>query len=161
MTGEAAARTRGKGAANLVCFHVAGRQFGCPIQSVKETLALRPLTRVFLTPSWIAGIMNLRGDVVAVVDLAAFLGLGRTPIASATRIVLARGGEKTAGFLVDRLADPRAVDLAALEPLPPTLDPEIASLLAGVVTIAGGEPLAILDLAAILRSPRMRVRQTE
>jgi chemotaxis signal transduction protein len=96
--------------------------------------------------------------VVAVVDLAAFLGLGRTPVGSATRIVLARSAERAAGFLVDRLADPRAVDLAALEPLPATLDPEIAGLLSGVVTLAGGEPLAILDLAAILRSPRMRMR---
>src|SRR5687767_6609044 len=126
MTVEAAARTRGKGAANLVCFHVAGRQLGCPIQSVKETLALRPLTRVFLTPPWVAGIMNLRGDVVAVIDLAAFLGLGRTPLTAATRIVLARAGERSAGFLVDRLADPRAVDLAALEVVPATVDPEIA-----------------------------------
>jgi purine-binding chemotaxis protein CheW len=111
---------------------------------------------VFLTPPWIAGIINLRGDVVAVVDLAAFLGLGRTPIAAATRIVLARTAERGAGFLVDRLDDPRAVDLGALEAPPATLEPAIASMLAGVATLAGGEPLAILDLAAVLRSPRMQ-----
>jgi purine-binding chemotaxis protein CheW len=144
--------------ASLVCFHLAGRRFACRITDVKETILVKPLTRVFLTPPWVAGIINLRGDIVAVVDLAAFLQLGKTAIAADTRIVIARAEGRSAGFLVDRLDDTRAVDLGALDAPPAGLDVEIAAMLAGVVTLDGGEPLAVLDLAKILRSPRLKVR---
>jgi chemotaxis signal transduction protein len=155
---ELVAAARARAEVTLVCFHLAGRRFGCPIAEVKETLVVRPLTRVFLTPPWIAGIINLRGDIVAVLDLAAFLDLGRTAIGAQTRIVIARAADRTAGLLVDRLADPRGADLATLEPPPAGLDPEIAGLLAGVVTLPGGEPLTVLDLGRILGSPRLRAR---
>jgi purine-binding chemotaxis protein CheW len=144
--------------ASLVCFQLAGRRFACRITDVKETIVVKPLTRVFLTPPWVAGIINLRGDIVAVVDLAAFLSLGKTPIVAETRIVIARADGRAAGFLVERLDDTRAVDLGALEPAPAGVDAEVAALLSGVVTLPGGEPLAVLDLAKILRSPRLKVR---
>ncbi|HUH04251.1 MAG TPA: chemotaxis protein CheW, partial [Kofleriaceae bacterium] len=63
-------------AAKLVCFFLAGQEYAAPITEVKETMLLRPITRVFLTPPWLAGIINLRGDVVAVIDLARLLGQG-------------------------------------------------------------------------------------
>ena len=50
----------------LVCFYLHGQEYAAAIGVIKETLAMRPITRVFLTPSWLAGIVNLRGDVVAV-----------------------------------------------------------------------------------------------
>lgn len=157
MQGQARAHAK----ASLIGFQLGGRRFACRITDVKETIVVRPITRVFLTPAWVAGIINLRGDIVAVIDLAAFLGLGRTAIAAATRIVIARAGESSAGFLVDRLDETQAVDLDRLGTLdapPAGLDAEVAALLAGVVTLPGGEPLAVLDLAKILRSPRLRVR---
>ena len=40
----------------LVCFELAGRRFGSPIADVKETLAWKAPTRVFLTPAWVAGV---------------------------------------------------------------------------------------------------------
>jgi len=93
---------------------------------------------------------------VAVLDLAAFLGLGSTAIGADTRIVIARAGERTAGLLVDRLAEVRSIDLGAIEPSPPTLAPELAALLAGIVTLPGGAPLAVLDLAKLFDSDRLR-----
>jgi chemotaxis signal transduction protein len=149
--------TRAAAEASLVCFRLAGRRFACRITDVKETIAVKPITRVFLTPPWVSGIINLRGDILAVVDLAAFLELGRTPVGADTRIVIARSAERTAGFLVERLDDTRAADLDSLEPAPTGVDGEVAALLAGVVTLPGGEPLAVLDLGRVLRSPRLAV----
>jgi chemotaxis signal transduction protein len=59
----------------LLCFHVAGQDFGVRIAAVKETLPERPLTRLGLVPSFVAGLINLRGEVVAVLDLARLLEL--------------------------------------------------------------------------------------
>src|SRR5262249_1637412 len=75
---------------NLVSFDVRGQRLGCPIAQVKETIVVRPITRVFLTPAWVAGIINLRGDIVAVLDFAVLLGLGPTLPQPETRIVIVR-----------------------------------------------------------------------
>lgn len=147
---------------NLVCFHVRGQWMGCAIHQVKETIVLRPLTRVFLTPPWVAGIINLRGDVVAVLDLGLFLGLAPIAPQPDTRVVIVRSttrdapGERVAGLLVDRLADVRTVDPAELEAPPPTLAPELGALLGGVVTLENGSPLAVLDLAKLFDSERLQ-----
>jgi purine-binding chemotaxis protein CheW len=158
MQEQARARTE----ASLVCFRLAGRRFGCRITDVKETIAPKPITRVFLTPPWVTGILNLRGDVLAVIDLAAFLGLAapaRTGAAGAdTRILIARAQGRSAGFLVERLDELQVVELGALEPPPAGLDGEVAALLTGVITLGGGVPLAVLDLGKLLCSPRLEVR---
>jgi purine-binding chemotaxis protein CheW len=142
--------------ANVLCFEIRGQRFGCGLEHVKETIVVRPITRVFLTPPWVAGIINLRGDIVCVLDLGAFVGLGPTTAGADARIVIARSGAHLAGLLVDRLADVRAADLGALEPAPPTLAGDLAALLAGVLTLPGGAPLALLDLGKLFDSDRLR-----
>src|SRR5215813_8073601 len=141
---------------NLVSFDVRGQRLGCPIAQVKETIVVRPITRVFLTPAWVAGIINLRGDIVAVLDLAVLLGLGPTLPQPETRIVIVRSGAHTAGVLVDRLTEARTVDLDGLAAPPSTVDPDVAGLLAGVATLADGAPLAVLDLGKLFESDRLR-----
>lgn len=142
--------------ANLVCFQLASQSFGCSITSVKETVVVRPITRVFLTPSWVAGIINLRGDIVCVIDLANFLGLAPFRPGAEARIIITRSQDKTVGLLVDRLTDVRTADLARLEPPPTTLPSELATLLMGFVTLPDGVPLAILDLDRLFDSERLR-----
>jgi len=143
-------------ALKLVCFHLHGQQFAAPITHVKETLALRPITRVFLAPPWVAGILNLRGDIVAVADLALLLGMPRTEPTDDSRILIARHGGRSAGIVVDRLADVRTCDEADIQPPPPTLVSEGAALLRGLLTIEGGAPLRILDLPALFDPDRWR-----
>jgi purine-binding chemotaxis protein CheW len=142
--------------ANTICFWLGTQQFGAGIEHVKETIELRPITQVFLTPAWVSGIINLRGDIVAVLDLSVFLGMRRTPVSPDTRILLVRGGTKTAGLLVDRLSDARSVDLRTLEAPPPTLPTDGAALLQGVATLEGGAPLMILDLPKLFDAERLK-----
>lgn len=144
------------GVAKLVCFLLHGQEYAAPIADVIETLAVRPITRVFLTPDWVAGVMNLRGDVVAVLDLARLLGMPSALVTDESRIVLARHDDRRAGLLVDGLAELRVLDLARLEPPPATLSSETAALLRGVATVDGGEVVRVLDIAALFESERIR-----
>lgn len=136
----------------LVCFLLQGQEFAADIAYVKESLTLRPITHVALTPDWLAGIINLRGDVVAVLDLSLFLGMAKTPIGTSTRIVVATHKGKRAGFLCDKLCDLRIADLSALEAPPATLDDTSAAVLAGVLTLDDDLPLRVLDLGALFES---------
>jgi purine-binding chemotaxis protein CheW len=141
----------------VICFWLAGQQFAADLAHVKETIVLRPITRVFLTPPWVAGIINLRGDVVAVIDLAAFLGLPSGRTSDDARILIGRtGGGKRAGLICDRLSEVRSVDDQALQPPPPTLTTEGAALARGVATLDSGEPVVVLDLERLFSSERLR-----
>jgi purine-binding chemotaxis protein CheW len=135
-----------------------GQELGVPIADVKETIELRPLTRVPLTPNVIAGLMNLRGEVVAVLDLAALLGL-RHAEAAETRIVVLRR-KKTAGVLVDELTGVRTIREADVVPPPPALPAAGAALLQGVVTLED-HPLLLLDCQRLLEHETLRPFQRD
>lgn len=165
-----------------VCFRMHGQELALDIAVVRETMAVRPITRVFLAPPHFAGIINLRGDVVPVLDVAQLLGLPPIAMTHDTRIVLcqyrqgpARAAEATgtagvnesagatlsAGILVDELGELRMLDLARIEPPPPTLPRDTAALLGGVVMLDDHTPLQVLDIARLFTSDRVRVFQRE
>lgn len=150
-------------AQELVCFGLDDQELGVAIEEVKETIELKPITRLFLVPEFVAGLINLRGDVVAVIDLARLLGLQPRMPSADSRIVILRsraaGKPAVAGLLVDRLTEVRAIDRAALRPPPATVSPDAASFMAGVSRTGEGaqaRPLLVLDLAKVLECEPLR-----
>ena len=166
-------------AEKLLCFSVAGQDFGAPIRALKETLPERPVTRLFHVPQFVAGLINLRGEVVAVLDLARLLGLGdgRRGGDGGGAILILRptdavgpgptgrsgsggaraAGRAAAGLLVDRLLGVEDVAPASVQPVPPTLAAEPASYLRGLATVGvPPRPLLLLDPARVLDDERLR-----
>jgi purine-binding chemotaxis protein CheW len=154
---DVAARGR---ALQLVCFHLRHQEMALRIDDVRETVPMRPITPVFLTPDWLAGIFSLRGDIVPAIDLAPWLGMPRIVIGEDSRIVVVRHDRHVVGLLVDRLADLRTLDRAELAAPPPTLPAEVATLLAGVAATPTGA-VRVLDTEALFRSDRMRALARE
>jgi purine-binding chemotaxis protein CheW len=156
----------------LLCFHVAGQDFGVPIAAVKETIPERPLTRLFLVPSFVAGLINLRGEVVAVLDLALLLGLERKNEGgrrAAQNIVILRASllpgvrdarhaanRPGAGIFVDGLDGVRDLADDQLRPPPATLAAEPAGYLDGVAASGSPpRPLMLLAPERVLGSPHL------
>ena len=139
----------------LVCFLLQDQEYAADIQFVKESLTLRPITRVALTPEWLAGVINLRGDVVAILDLSLFLSMPATQTGSNTRIVVATHEGRRLGFLCDKLCDLRTLALEPMQAPPATLDSSSTSILAGLLTLDGGHALRVLDLGALFDSPEL------
>lgn len=138
----------------LVCFELRRQELAFPIADVRETLPVRPITRVFLTPPWLAGIFSLRGEIVPAIDLGVLLGLPPTEVGDASRIVVVERGGKVAGVLVDRLDELRTIDEASLEPPPASLPAPVAAILRGVVATPTGT-VRVLDLDALFTSERI------
>jgi purine-binding chemotaxis protein CheW len=143
----------------LVCFYLHGQEYAAPITTVKEMIALRPITRVFLTPPWLAGLINLRGDVVAVIDVGRFLGMPPSEPGDESRIVVLRHGGRSAGIIVDRMAELRTIDAAALQPPPTTLSAGGAAMIDGIATVDGGKAVRVLDVASLFESDQVRAFQ--
>jgi purine-binding chemotaxis protein CheW len=138
----------------LVCFALGEQVFGLPIDAVQEAVALRPITPVFLVPSFVRGIMNLRGEVVAVLDLLRLLGLEAPRITEHSRVVVVRQEHgrrevRVAGLLADSLCGVMDLPEKAIQPCPATLPPSVAGYVRGVVSRDEG-PILVLDLEHLL-----------
>ena len=145
------------GPLRLVCFELRGQELALPIDDVRETLPIQPITRVVLTPPALAGVFSLRGDIVPAVDLGVLFGLARTEVGDASRIIVVDygNGNGTAAIVVDRLRDLRTVE-QPLDSPPSNMDPAVARLLLGIVATTTGT-VRVLDADAIFTAEPLRV----
>ncbi len=104
-------------------FRIAEEEYAVGILQVREIIQYEEVTRVPMTPQWIRGVINLRGSVVPVVDLAVKLGLAASPVTRTTCIVIVEvtlGSERTVmGVLADSVSQVIDLDPGSIEPPPP------------------------------------------
>jgi purine-binding chemotaxis protein CheW len=99
----------------LVVFELDGREFALPIEDIAEILQMVLVTPVPAVPPWVAGVVNLRGRVIPIVDLRTRLGIEpKTPELN-TPILIAEQGTRKLGLIADRVRDVISLDDAALE----------------------------------------------
>jgi len=87
----------------ILIVELAGRHYGVPLAVVREVFALGPLTPVPTAPAAVAGVANLRGQVIAVLDLMRLLDLGLHRLRLGDPVVLVEADGTRAGLLVDRV----------------------------------------------------------
>jgi purine-binding chemotaxis protein CheW len=123
--------------------------FGIDATLIQEVVMVGELTPVRHAEDYVAGIRNLRGRIITVIDLCVRLGLGAVEIGPESRILIADWKGEPVGLLVDRVADAVEVEAGGLEPAPPNLHGVQMQKLLGV--FPSGERLAaLLDLTAVL-----------
>ncbi len=130
--------------AQFVVFRLGSEEFGLPIAAVDE-VALVPerLTRVPKMPKFLEGVINLRGEVLPVVDqrrrfdMPAYAGGGRP------RLIVVRSGHRRAGVIVDSVSEVLRSPADAIEP-PPDLTGEGARLVSGVINTPRDERMILL-----------------
>jgi len=97
-----------------IAFRLGEERFVASRDEVREVMQCPPmLTRVPGSRSWVAGLANVRGHLLTVADLKAFLGGGATRPSRDTRIVVINHRELGAGFLVDEILGFRRFDASA------------------------------------------------
>lgn len=122
-------------------------------QYVKEVHPLKELTPLPCTPSFVVGIVNVRGRIVPVLDLKKFLDLPEKGLTDLHCIILVRGEDFEVGVLADVIVGVRSIHEDALQPSLPTLTGVRSEFLKGVTA----ERLVVLDLSRILADPRIIV----
>ena len=100
----------------LVVFELDGREFALPIGDIAEILQMVLVTPVPEVPPWVAGVVNLRGRVIPIVDLRTRLGMQTKPPELNTPILIAEQGTRKLGLIADAVRDVVSLDDAALEP---------------------------------------------
>lgn len=100
----------------LVVFRLADEFYGLDIGSVQEIITWQPVTRVPRTPVFVEGIINLRGNVIPVIDLRKRFELKQAQVAGETRIVVVEIGSLVVGLVVDGVSEVLRVQAAQIEP---------------------------------------------
>jgi purine-binding chemotaxis protein CheW len=128
---------------------IGGQLFGLPISRVQDVFMPNRLTRVPLSSSEIAGVLNLRGRIVTVIDMRARLGLpkasdGKPPMA----VGVDQRGESY-GLLIDQIGDVLRLAEDSREENPVNLDPRMAKFAGGVHRL-DGHLMVVLDVDRVL-----------
>lgn len=104
-----------------ITFYLGDLLLGINIHHVQEINRNLDMTLVPHAPSSVKGVINLRGEVVLVVDLRQVLGLPTAPLTRSSRNVIVKNGDEQIGLLVDRVADVVLASGEELDPMPANL----------------------------------------
>jgi purine-binding chemotaxis protein CheW len=102
----------------IVTFQVGTEVFALDILKVHEIIRFQQLTRVPNLPSYVEGVLNLRGKVIPVVGLRQRIGLERKEPSSTTKIIVATVKDDVLGFMVDSVSEVLRIAADTVEPAP-------------------------------------------
>ncbi len=133
----------------LITFEVEGQVFGLDIMSIREIRAWTPTTRLPRVPHYVAGVVNLRGTVLPVVDLAARLGWHATEPTPRHAIIVTQLGAQVGGWIVDSVSDIVTVPDQTLQAPPPGVgNDHVVPFLEGLAAI-DDKMVMVLNLVAL------------
>jgi purine-binding chemotaxis protein CheW len=140
----------------LAVVGLSGEYFGVELDAVREFTDLRRVTPVPCCPNYVVGDMNLRGDILTVVDVRHALQMPVLEGAPTAKVMVVPLGDALVGVLVDQVFDVFSLDPSALTTLPSATRSINDTYLKGTVSWAG-KMLAILDLPKILTNGGLAV----
>lgn len=135
----------------LVTFALGAETYAVDVSQVREIGKIKDITHIPKMPSFVEGVMNLRGQVTTVIDLRRRFGItGPGERTDQARIIVAEVDGGQLGVIVDAVQDVIRVPASAMAPLPKTVASEVdARFLVGIFKLPD-RLVALLDLSRIL-----------
>lgn len=137
------------GMVELATFYVGTSLCGMDILKVQEINKLVEMTVVPQAPDYVMGILNLRGQIVTIIDLGKKLGLSSTAMSPDTRNIIVNSKGEYIGLLVERISDVVTSDRESVEPPPANIGGVQGKYFTGVHKTAN-QLIGILDVEAVL-----------
>lgn len=134
----------------LVVFAIGDEEFGVDISQVREIVRLIAITYLPKAPAFIEGVVNLRGQVVAVIDLAKRLNIPSKPRGDNTRIIIVEIEGLTMGMVVDSVSEVLRLSSENVEGVPSVIETEVEEHFISGVGKLQDRLLVLLDLKKIL-----------
>lgn len=132
----------------LVVFQLAQEEFAVEVGQVQEIIQMQEITRLPRAPRFIKGILNLRGKILPVIDLAERLGVPTSPTDS-RRIVITNLEDQQVGMIVDSVTEVLRVGAGTIEPPPPMIAEVSGAYLRGIARL-DERLLVLIDLSKVL-----------
>lgn len=133
----------------LLSFHVGSQEYSVDITSVREIRGWTEATPLPHAPDHVRGVINLRGTVLPIVDLAKRLGIPSEELSERNVIIVVHSNDQTVGLLVDAVSDIVAVSDDQLQ-LPPEMAKDDSESCVRALTIYQERMLRVLELETVL-----------
>ncbi len=133
----------------LMAFRIGAQEFCVDIMAVREIRGFTPATPLPQSPSYVRGVINLRGAVLPIIDLAARLGFGTSETSARHVIMVVQVGQQAIGLLVDAVSDILTVSGDAVQPTPDVASEMAKSFVRGVLAI-DGRMISLITLDNVL-----------
>ena len=134
---------------DYVTAEIGGELVGLPILRVQDVFIPEGPTRVPLAPPEIAGVLNLRGRIVTLIDMRRRLGLAAAEVGKAGLAIGVEARGESYGLLIDAIGEVQRLDDGAREPNPVNLDPRLARVSAGIHRL-NDRLLMVIDVDRVL-----------
>lgn len=122
---------------------------------IKEIYPLKEITPIPCTPSFVMGIINVRREILSVIDIKKFFGLPEKGISDLNKVIITEGNGMKIGILADSIVGVRSIPSSDLQPPPSNLKGLEAEYLKGVVS----GPLIVIDILKILSDKNIIVHE--
>ena len=134
----------------LASFYVGEALCGMDILKVQEINKLIEMTRVPQAPEYVLGILNLRGEIVTIIDLGKKLGLKSTEVNHKTRNIIVNSNGEHIGLMVEQISDVIQAEWENVEPPPANIGDVQGKYFTGVFKTAD-RLIGILDVEKVLK----------
>ena len=121
----------------FIAFCIGEQEFCVDIMTVREIRGWSPATPLPQTPEFMRGVINLRGAVLPIMDLANRLGLASNEPSERSVIIVVSVADRTIGLLVDAVSDILSVTQDLIQPTPDVACDKVKSFVRGLITMEG------------------------
>ena len=119
----------------IVSFHLGDQEFCIDIMAIREIRGWAPVTPMPHTPSYVLGLINLRGAVIPVIDMACRLGMKMTEPSERSAIIVTDIAGKLVGLLVEQVSDMMTIKSEDLQPAPEIIPEQQRAFCRGIVAL--------------------------
>ena len=141
----------------IATFALGNESYGVETRYVREVLRLADYTPMPGAPAFLVGVLNLRGEILALIDLRPFFGVPARGLTDLARVLVLGDGRAEFGVLADAAREVITLGMEEIHPAPDSAGGVGREYLRGVT----GDALIVLDGAALLRDGRLFVDQGE
>ncbi len=139
----------GAGMRELISFRIGAQEFCVDIMAIREIRGWTAATALPQSPSFVKGVINLRGAVLPIVDLASRLGFESTQANDRNVIIVAQIGEQVVGLLVDAVSDILTVTDDVIQPTPDVASETAKTFVRGLIAM-DGRMISLIGLDRVL-----------
>jgi len=139
----------------VVSFKLGAEEYGVDIAQVQEINRMVTVTHVPRAPEFMEGVINLRGQLIPIIDLRTRFGMPRAEHTKNTRIVVTEIGTKRVGMVVDSVSEVLRLPVDQIEPAPEMITGVDTEYIRGVGKIED-RLIILLDLARIISTTERR-----
>jgi purine-binding chemotaxis protein CheW len=148
-----------KASAEFLTFRLGGEEYGIDILRVQEIRSFEKPTRIANAPSFIKGVVNLRGVIVPVVDLRIKLGCDSVEYNGFTVVIVLNVHGRVVGAVVDSVSDVLELAGELIKPAPEMNTMADTAFITGIASV-GDRMLILMDIDALMSSADMGLMDT-